>query len=585
MGKMYVNLLHRVRTGEDLIRGFKFQQKTAHDRGFKTTITIPYSSMFDKDVIEMVKKDHEEFGDELAIWLGEWECDEFEKISDTQDEMFHLLPTEMKKTVAKGHIDRFKEVFGMEPKSVGAYYLDASSLKIVKEICPNVTGAIATCYEEGVNMYHGCNFSWHLLNDGGPWSAWIPSKKNSLCPAKDEDDDIGIVAMPHLTRDPILSVHSRNDFYASHPPNILRGKVYDGPDTTYHLNFIDQWIVQGVRLNKSVYYNMHVSVPWIVYSNHFEEDPSISHRLYEEALQLLKERADQGYVEAMTMSEYAQWHRKNITYDDTEYCQWQDVLMGTGREYLNVINNSLRATVSLSNGCTIIDLRPYAGQFESSTGSDEDGLWWGSYPYLMYATHRDGGNAFVYCTSAFAITLHCGEHELNLDQTKMEGEIVRTDNGDELRVKDFEVEVGDVKLRLGLVVSFDKEHKIHYSMELKETSREDLPVLVSYEVSANPGKSEYPEDGRGITLELTNGKEKETMVTRYAGKMKRMPGATEAKAIVPQVNSVLSLKAESEAKEGFIGDEHLFSPFFDLGIQSEIKKGERAKVCLTIKSI
>ena len=65
--------------------------------------------------------------------------------------------------------------------------------------------AVATCWEEGPKAYHTCNNSWYTLFDGGPWAPWIPSKQNTHAPAANKEEDSGIVAIPHLSRDLISS--------------------------------------------------------------------------------------------------------------------------------------------------------------------------------------------------------------------------------------------------------------------------------------------------------------------------------------------------------------------------------------------
>lgn len=37
-------------------------------------------------------------------------------------------------------------------------------------------------------MFAGCSYTWYLFSEGGPWTAYYPSKSNSLCPAKDKDE-------------------------------------------------------------------------------------------------------------------------------------------------------------------------------------------------------------------------------------------------------------------------------------------------------------------------------------------------------------------------------------------------------------
>ena len=78
------------------------------------------------------------------------------------------------------------------------------SINKVKEKYPSVKIAIISCFEEGIKMFAGCDYSWYLFSEGGPWSAYYPSKANSLCPAKNKDEAIDIIGVPHLNRDMLM---------------------------------------------------------------------------------------------------------------------------------------------------------------------------------------------------------------------------------------------------------------------------------------------------------------------------------------------------------------------------------------------
>ena len=56
---------------------FKFQQKTAHDKGLKCTIQMTYASLFNEEAVQLAKDDHEKYGDEIALTLLGLPCKEF----------------------------------------------------------------------------------------------------------------------------------------------------------------------------------------------------------------------------------------------------------------------------------------------------------------------------------------------------------------------------------------------------------------------------------------------------------------------------------------------------------------------------
>jgi hypothetical protein len=81
--------------------------------------------------------------------------------------------------------------------------------------------------------------------DGGPWNPWIPSKVNSHCPARDKEDDSGIVAIPHLSRDLMACFDGNGSNFGTHPQNVLRGMIYyrdaEEFEYPYLYNLIDQY--------------------------------------------------------------------------------------------------------------------------------------------------------------------------------------------------------------------------------------------------------------------------------------------------------------------------------------------------------
>ena len=120
----------------------------------------------------------------------------------------------------------FYQKFGFYPSSTGSYFLDSFTINYIKEKYPSVICAIATCWEEGPKAYRTCNNSWYTFFDGGPWNPWIPSKINSHCPAVNELDDAGIVAVPHLSRDLLACFDGNGSNFGTHPQNVFSGMIY-----------------------------------------------------------------------------------------------------------------------------------------------------------------------------------------------------------------------------------------------------------------------------------------------------------------------------------------------------------------------
>ena len=180
---------------------FRTQQKTAHDNGLKTTIQMTYASLFSDEAVGLAKEHHEKFGDEIGCAFLGIQCQQFREKFHSKELAIWLFSMKDKKAIVDEVFGKFREAFGFYPTSTGSYYMDAELVNYIKEKYPMVKCAVATCWEEGPKAYRNANNSWYTLLDGGPWNPWIPSKRNIHCPASDQEDDIGIVAIPHLSRD------------------------------------------------------------------------------------------------------------------------------------------------------------------------------------------------------------------------------------------------------------------------------------------------------------------------------------------------------------------------------------------------
>ena len=196
---MILNLIHRPATGR-LRSMFDLQQQMAHSLGLKVTVLIPYDTMFEPDIVQGLLEDHSRYGDELGIWFGEIATDRMNEVFECREPFLWLHTQENKRRIIDTVLHKFSAVFGCAPRAVGSYHLDAESMRLLHETCPEVQTCIAGCFEEGVKVFHGCNNSWYLFNEGMPWGPWYPAQNNTLRPATDEDEWSGMVAVPHLCR-------------------------------------------------------------------------------------------------------------------------------------------------------------------------------------------------------------------------------------------------------------------------------------------------------------------------------------------------------------------------------------------------
>lgn len=266
---------------------FWLQQSLAHELGLKTTVFFQYENLFEPDLVKEVTEQKAKYGDELGLWFSDIPSEFMKKTIDKEEPFLWLYTTEEKRLIITECIGKFKETFGYNPVSIGSYHMDSESLRIIHEVSPETKITIGGCFEEGVKVFHGCNNSWYLFNEGMPFFPWYPSKNNSLVCAKDEEDWCKIVVVPHLARDMALSYEGRNDFFATHPANVQRAMANEDDICPYTLNLVDMYRFQE-RLNDGFsYINTFVGPNWLSGSPNVQDSDEDTQKIYREYLEYL----------------------------------------------------------------------------------------------------------------------------------------------------------------------------------------------------------------------------------------------------------------------------------------------------------
>lgn len=176
-----------------------------------------------------------------------------------------------------------------------------------------------------------CNNSWYTLFDSGPWAPWIPSVYNTHVPASCPEDDSGIVAIPHLSRDLIACFDGNGSNFGTHPRNILRGMIYKDGQYPYLYNLIDQYR-HLAACNRGYAYNMmYVGPGWMNKLGRWEAPFLLLKKNYEDCMAYYARLKAGGLLCDMTMSEFAFWYRANRAYRQPECALWCDILYGSDK--------------------------------------------------------------------------------------------------------------------------------------------------------------------------------------------------------------------------------------------------------------
>ena len=577
--------LSKLEVIDESLEIFRLQQEIAHRNHLRTTIQMTYASLFNQEAIALAKQHHDLYGDEISLTFLGLNCKEFRERFHNKELAIWLYSLEDKKVIVTELFDRFYQEFGFYPTSTGSYYMDADLVRFIKERYPMVKIAIATCFEEGPRVFHNCNNSWYTLLDGGPWTAWIPSKQNIHCLAKDAVDDIGIVAIPHLSRDLLASVDSPGLFFGTHPQNILRGMVYEGDQIPYMYNLVDQYRALA-RYNGGLGYNMvFVGPGWMGKDGRWEASHALCVKSYEDFLAYYGELKQRGEVVDQTMSEFADTFRAHQAYTEPLCALWKDILYGTGNQVFWYADPHFRVLVDMKQGGAITDLRPYAAQLQRPVGVGTPNLQNACYPYLLQSHYRAG--AFTHYAGEGAIKsckVRYGTEEIDLSACRTQAHYAQVNGSRVLILDPVSLEFSGLSIQLVTTIRFpENSGEIWISRRVVSSSNPTAQITVDEYITSCYGTTEYPEDLTGVQLAVT-GTDGLTQILDYAYRCRELhqANATQVLGIVPQVNSVMEMETDGPNVIGYVREGYAFSPNLTLGMQKTIGVNEELLTCLKV---
>ena len=574
MGKMYTNIIHRADRGESF-EGLIFQQNAVHKVGLQSTILMSYPALYDEQIIRYVKGQQDEFGDEIGLHFHMLQCPEFYDRYKSRENALYLYPLQVRKEIIDHIFEKFRTQFGFIPSAIGGYLFDADTIHYIKEKYQEVTAVIATCFEEGVNMYQGCNHNWNLFSEGGPWGAYRPSNKNSFCPAKTDDEAVQLVCLPHLNRDMLMAVCSRDDYFSSHPANVMRGKAHEGKTSHYLKRFVDQWIEQ-TAYNEWVYYSLFVSSPWVMEGNIFDEDYEEARALYEETLGYLRQKADEGLAAVTTMTEFAHWYMQTVKTGTPEFNIWNDIICGSKRQVIWYAGPEKRLTIDCNLGGAITDIRPYAGRIDRNIGLGSENGYIASYPYIVNFQQRGG---FMHSAS---LNVEGGSTGLSLKRTKAE-KVVKSAEGTEIILKCATVSIKSAVVAVQTSFLFKTDGDLYIKRKIVSLQGADSVKLTEC-FNGTYGSTQYPEDMTGITFEV-NGNPNEGFVYSFTGKSIEKIGNHMTSIMIPQVHSRIAFVPVTAFESCAVEDGTMFFSNYVMRQTATLKENEESVLCVKIESL
>jgi len=556
---------------------FRTQQHIAHENGLRTTIQMTYASLFNEEAVAIAKEDHERYGDEIGSTFLGIQCQQFREKFTSRELAIWLFSLDDKKKIVNEVLGKFHEVFGFFPTSTGSYYMDAELVNYIKEEFPMIKVAVATCWEEGPKAYWNANNSWYTLLDGGPWNPWIPSKRNIHCPASDEQDDIGIVAIPHLSRDLMAVFDGPGSYYGTHPQNILRGMVYEGDKIPYFNNLVDQYRSM-VKYNQGYAYNMMFVGPgWMSKNGRWEADYDMLLKSYQDGMAYYGQLKKEGKASDVTMSEFADIFRKDRAYTRPECTLWKDILYGSRRQQFWYADPWMRFCLDMNQGGAMIDLRPYASKLIRPCGVGTPNLQDASYPFLIqsnyragYFTHYAGEGAVKSCKFSH------GSEMVDLCTCRAQASFSEEDDTRIVTLEPVTIEFLAFSIQIQTVFRIKEGMgEVEIVRTILSSTEPSAEVTIDEYITACYGTTEYPEDLTGVRLTARGVAAEESIEYAYQCRETLIPSIQQVEAFVPQVDTLLSMHTSEDTASGYFREGFAFSPMYTLGIKKTVKeKGE-----------
>ena len=551
---------------------FRTQQQVAHDNGLRTTIQMTYASLFNQEAVSIAKEHHARYGDEIGSTFLGLQCQEFRERFKSKELAIWLFSIEDKKKIVDEVLGKFHEIFGFFPTSTGSYYMDAELVGYIKKKYPAIKVAVATCWEEGPKAYWNANNSWYTIFDGGPWNPWIPSKRNIHCPASDEEDDIGIVAVPHLSRDLMAVFDGPGSYYGTHPQNILRGMAYEGREIPYFYNIVDQYRSMA-KYNLGYSFNMMFVGPgWMSKNGRWEADYNFLLKSYKDGMAYYGQLKKEGKARDVTLSEFADLYRRDRPYTRPECTLWKDILYGSRRQQFWYVDPWMRFCLDMNQGGAMIDLRPYAAKLVRPCGVGTRQLQDASYPFLIqslyragYFTHYAGEGAVKSCKFNY------GGEEVDLCACRTMASFSEEAGTRILVLDPVDIEFSDLTIRVQTTFRMIEDTgEIEIIRTVLSTTDPQAEITIDEYITACYGTTEYPEDLTGVRLTVMGSSEEESIEYAYKCRQAQVAGVTLAEAVVPQVDTRLTMRTDTGDASGYFREGFAFSPMYTLGIKKAI---------------
>jgi len=231
----------------------------------------------------------------------------------------------------------------------------------------------------------------------------------------------------------------------------------------------------------------------------------------------------------------------------------------------------------MNQGGAMIDLRPYAAKLIRPCGVGTKCLQDASYPFLIQSLYRAG--FFTHYAGEGAVKsckFSSGGEEVDLCTCRTLASYSEEGNTRVVTLDPVDIEFARFTLRVQSVFRMaEGTGEIEVIRKILNTTDPQAEIMVDEYITACYGTTEYPEDLTGVRLSVKGLSGQKNIDYAYQCRQAQVQGTPLAEAIVPQVDTRLTVRTDLEDASGYFREGFAFSPMYTLGIKKTLKgKGE-----------
>lgn len=323
------------------------QMEILSQSNIQPTWLLRYDVLADPEIISRLKKypNHEKglFLEVTPTWTNQ------AGISYHKSESWHFAGSafltgyerEEREKLLDTAFEKFKEIFGGYPTSVGAWWVDSYSLEYMKKKY-SITATLIVADQYSTDNYQ----IW-----GQFWSTpYYPSKRNALEPARNLEDKLAVVMMQWAARDPINGYGNGvgESTYSIQANDYLD---FHSLTTDYFSAIVDIYTKQKFNQFAHVVTGLENSYSWAKYGTE-----------YKRQIEVLIRKRNEGQFSIVTMKDFADWYMRRFPQLSPPQIIDASDPLGTDKRVVWFMNLNYRVGWFYNkDGSVFRDIHPYTG--------------------------------------------------------------------------------------------------------------------------------------------------------------------------------------------------------------------------------